>query len=265
MSTDKIRQILVLFFAIGQWVTAGLLNSAFNEISNSAPEANINYFLPADYTFVVWGLITILSVVYALYQIQRRQKTRPTHRKVGGPIMLNTLCFSIWLVLSIQSGNYGSADFQPLWILGTVLVIIAMLMCNIIVFLELRNSASQLTTSDKWFIVIPTSVYFGWLTVATIANTTSFLYGLELSFGLFDPLISSILLFVAACIAGFVTLLQPTTQGAVAYSAVVMWAAIGIAAANIEQSALVTTAAFAVSTILFVLILIRANWKPLLA
>lgn len=257
-----LRPVLVLIFAILQFITPAVVNQAFEEVSNSANGSTPIYFLPADYTFAIWGVITLLSGVYAIYQLLPSQINREIHQRIGWFVLINTIFFSIWLVFSIQSGTYGSANFQPLWILATVIVIIGMLAMNIIIFLRLREMTDQLTTGDRWFVAVPTAVYFGWLSVATIANTTSFLYGAGWTGERYGEVITAALLIVAAIITSAVILRFTTTQGAVAYSAVVIWASIGIAAQNLNQSRLVTIVALVVAGIVLVINIISVNQPP---
>jgi hypothetical protein len=257
-----IRPILVLVFAILQFVTPLFISNAFYEVTDSVNDPAPIYFLPADYTFAVWGVITLLSGIYAVYQLLPGQIEREIHQRIGWFVMINTLLFSVWLVFSIQSGQYGTPNFQPLWILATVIVIIAMLAMNIIIFLRLREMTDQLTTADRWFVALPTAVYFGWLTVATIANTTSYLYGAGWTGEQYGPVIAAALLVVAAVITGAVILRFTTTQGAVAYSAVVIWAAIGIAINNLNQSQLVTITALVVAAVVLVISMISVNQPP---
>jgi translocator protein len=257
-----LRPVLVLIFAILQFVTPVIVGNAFDEVSSSAGRRTPIYFVPADYTFGIWGLITLLSAVYAIYQILPNQISRDVHQRIGWFVLINTIFFSIWLILAVQSGRYGTENFQPLWILATVIVIIGMLVMNILIFLRLSEMTDQLTVADRWFVVIPTAVYFGWLTVATIANTTSYLYGIGWSGEQYGQFIAAALLVVAAVIASAVILRFTTTHGAVAYSAVIIWAAIGIAVENLNQSRFVTITALLVAGAILVVNIISVNQPP---
>lgn len=261
MPLNSLRRFLVLFFAIGQFITTALLSTAFNEVSDSTRLGSPVYFLPAGYTFAIWGVIMVLSLVYAVYQILPKQAEREVHRRIGWFVMINTIFFSVWVAIAVQSGSYTSPDFQPLWILATIPIIIGMLLMNIFAFLNLRDLSSTLTRTDRWFAAVPVSVYFGWLSVATIANTTSYFYGAGWTGTQYGALITVALLIVALVIAGFVILLYNITEGTVAYGAVVMWAALGIAAANVSQSLLVTITAGVVATLILLITMLSVNEK----
>lgn len=235
MNRDKLRQVLVIFFAVGQWVSAGLTNGGFEGSSAQGQGLAPNYFLPAGYTFSIWFVIMVLSVVYVVYQLQEAQKTRELHRRIGWPVLLNTILFSVWLAVAIQPG--------PAWLLGTVLVITLMLACNIAIFIELRRLAPALTPADRWLAVVPASIYFAWLMVATIANVTSYLYGIGVTAGDFGPIIGAGLLATAVGITAWVLSLYNIPAGAYAFGLTVAWAAVGIAVQNLAQSPLVTAVA----------------------
>ncbi|MEO0598577.1 MAG: hypothetical protein AAF126_20885, partial [Chloroflexota bacterium] len=71
MYADRLRQILVIIFTIGQFVTGYIAGQVFGDVPREALYTEPIYFLPASYTFAVWGVILIFSVVYAIYQAWR--------------------------------------------------------------------------------------------------------------------------------------------------------------------------------------------------
>jgi FtsH-binding integral membrane protein len=84
---------------------------------------------------------------------------------------------------------------------------------------------SHLTGRQRWFVAVPFSVYFGWTTVAVVANITVLLRYLRWdAFGLPEPTWAVIIVAVAAAI-GTATMLRNRD---VAYGLVLIWAFIGI-------------------------------------
>lgn len=72
---------------------------------------------------------------------------------------------------------------------------------------------------------LPFSIYFGWITVATVANITVWLVSINWSgFGLAEPLWAVAIIAIAAAI-GTLTMLKNRD---VAYGVVLIWAFIGI-------------------------------------
>lgn len=233
MFQDRIRQLLVVVFAILQFVTPMFFGDIFDESSTVSVQPI--YFVPAGYTFLIWSVIVFLSATYATYQILPGQTKRVLHRRIGWSVMLNTLLFSLWLWAAAQQGTFGTPNFQPIWILLTVIIIIGMLLMNILAFNHLRALKGQLTRRDMWLVQVPVSVYFGWLNLATIANT------------------------VAAIITGSVLLLFNNIQGTIAYGAVIIWATIGIALENCSLSLAVTVTAVLVAVTILLVTMYSVN------
>jgi hypothetical protein len=83
----------------------------------------------------------------------------------------------------------------------------------------------QFTSREKLFIQTPFSVYFGWITVAAIANITVFLVGIGWNgFGIADYVWTSIILIVGAVIGVLRTHKDKNTI----YGLVLVWAYLGI-------------------------------------
>jgi len=83
----------------------------------------------------------------------------------------------------------------------------------------------KLSTKEKLLIKLPFSVYFGWITVATIANITTQLVDWNWNgFGISEPILTIVVLAVGAAI-GIVTILSNKD---IAYGLVLLWAFAGI-------------------------------------
>jgi hypothetical protein len=86
-------------------------------------------------------------------------------------------------------------------------------------------NAQKFTAQEKLFILTPFSVYFGWVTVAAIANITVFLVSLGWNgFGIAEDIWTSIILLVGALIG----LLRLKKDKNIAYILVLVWAYFGI-------------------------------------
>lgn len=93
--------------------------------------------------------------------------------------------------------------------------------------------SEQFTSGEKLFIKTPFSVYFGWITVATIANITVFLVSVDWKgFGIADFIWTSVILFVGALI-GIARLHKDKN---IAYGLVLIWAYLGILFKHISAS-----------------------------
>lgn len=102
-------------------------------------------------------------------------------------------------------------------------IIIGMLLCLILINNVTRKM--KLSIKDYLFIRLPFSVYFGWVTVATIANVTTLLVKLG-----FDGLGQSEALWtVLVILVGLViTSLTVIRNRDIAYGLTVIWAYLGI-------------------------------------
>lgn len=90
---------------------------------------------------------------------------------------------------------------------------------------EPGTATAGLSGRDNTWLRVPFSVYFGWITVATIANVTTLLVGLGWNgFGLSEPAWMIIILIVGAAIAIATTLRNRDFF----YGLVPVWAYLGI-------------------------------------
>ena len=105
----------------------------------------------------------------------------------------------------------------------SVVLILVILACLATIAVTLRGA--DLTPRQRWFVGVPFSVYFGWSTVATVANITVFLVSVGWKgFGLPESVWAVTMVLVAMAI-GTVTMLRNRD---VAYGLVLIWAYLGI-------------------------------------
>jgi translocator protein len=98
----------------------------------------------------------------------------------------------------------------------------------------------QLSTGDRWTILVPFSIYLGWVSVATVANVTQLLAHLNWGgWGISPEVWAFIMLIVAAGIAG----LMAVRHASLAYLGVFVWAYIGIAVEHWGTPIVAVTAA----------------------
>ena len=107
--------------------------------------------------------------------------------------------------------------------LGTILLIVVILICLALIANTVRGA--HLTGRRRWLIGVPFSVYFGWTTVAVVANMTVLLVSRKWDgFGLAESTWAVIIVLVAMVI-GTVTMVRNRD---VAYGLVLIWAFAGI-------------------------------------
>jgi hypothetical protein len=179
------------------------------DISGAYP----NLFAPAGFTFSIWGLIYLLLGGYVVYQFTKSgQKKEELLKKLNPLFIVSSLANIAW----IFAWHY---DYIGL----SVLIMLVLLMSLIKIADILRGE--QLTSREKLFISIPFSVYFGWITVASIANITVFLVSIGWSgFGIAGFVWTSIILIVGALIG----ILRMRKDKNIAYGLVLIWEYFGI-------------------------------------
>ncbi|MGC9467244.1 MAG: tryptophan-rich sensory protein [Anaerolineae bacterium] len=187
------------------------------------------YFVPAGYVFSIWGLIYLGLIAFAIYQALPSQQDNPHVRRIGWVYTVSGLANIAWIFL----WHYERFVL-------TVPVMLVILVSLILIFLRLWSGRDQISTADRWAIVVPFSIYLGWISVATVANATQLLYFLDWGgWGIGAHAWAVIMLVVAAAIA----LAMSVRHAAIAYDAVFVWAYIGIALKHWDTPAVGITAA----------------------
>ena len=180
-------------------------NRSTGEISDAYP----NLFAPAGPAFSIWGLIYLLLGAYVLYQfVKKDQKTEDILKKINPLFIATSLANISW----IFSWHY---DF-----IGLSVLIMAILLILLIKIADILRT-EQFSSLEKLFIWAPFSIYFGWITVASIANITVFLVGIGWNgFGIADFVWTSVILLVGAVIG----ILRMRKDNNIAYGMVLIWA-----------------------------------------
>lgn len=244
MIRDTLRQVLVL--------VAALTTIVFNIAANILPLNDLNtgeisdrfdiYFVPAGYVFSIWGLIYLGLIAYAIYQVLPAQAENPRLRSIGYIFILSCIANIVWLFL----WHYEVFEF-------TLVAMLVLLGSLIAIYLRLGIGRSEVSSVEKWAVHVPFSIYLGWITVATIANTTQLLYYL----GWDGWGISAATWAVIMLAAGVVISISMTvTRADIAYSLVLVWAYIGIAVQHSSTSLVATSAMVGAGLILVVLIVV---------
>ncbi|MFA7252545.1 MAG: tryptophan-rich sensory protein [Candidatus Paceibacterota bacterium] len=221
------KNILIKIIAGGAYIAMIVVNFLANalpinnrstgEISDAYP----NLFAPAGITFSIWGLIYLLLAGYVLYQfVNKEQKIADLIKKINPFFILTSLANVCW----IFAWHY---DYIGLSVLIMIVLLVSLI--KIADILRVEN----FTPSQKVFIRLPFSVYFGWITVAAIANISVYLVSLGWQgFGLADFVWTSIILLVGALIG----ILRMNKDKDIAYGLVLIWAYLGILLKHVSVS-----------------------------
>lgn len=127
-------------------------------------------FTPAGITFAIWGVIYTSLLFFCVYHIRIVYKYPDNHpankaiHRIGAWFILNNIGAALWLVMwtrEMIAISVGLIFFQ----------LITLIIINIRLCIHNPNNSAE----SKIFTQFPLSIYFGWLTIATIANTSVFL------------------------------------------------------------------------------------------
>jgi hypothetical protein len=146
-------------------------------------------------------------------------------------------------------------------ILGSVVVIVALLLVLIRILLVLQSSSPQ-----GWIDALLTDgtfgLYLGWVTVATVANITAWLAGLVADFAAPWELLAVALVVVAGGIGAVQAVL---TRGRIAPALSLAWGlawiAVGRSSGQFESTALIWTASLAAVGILVMTAVFRLRGR----
>ena len=130
---------------------------------------------------------------------------------------------------------------------------LVLLLSLIAIYLRLDIGRSNVSRGEKWAVQIPFSIYLGWITVATIANTTQLLYFLDWNGWGISPEIWTVIMLAAGVV---ISALMSFTRADVAYSLVLVWAYIGIAVMHGETTLVATSALIAAGLILVIMLVV---------
>jgi hypothetical protein len=214
---NKIKYLVVITFII--MIVVNVLANALpingmdtGVVSDSFP----NLFAPAGITFAIWGIIYSLLGIFSFYQLGIINKNDAVSAelldRVGIFFSISSVINSLW----IFSWHY---QIIPL----SIILMLGLLYCLIKIVDTIK--IEKLSRREKFFIKVPFSIYFGWITVATIANATTLFVSLNWNrFGIPESVWTVILIIIGAAI-GILTMLNNKDYF---YGLVIIWAYFGI-------------------------------------
>lgn len=234
---------------VRQWVNmiAVLAVIVINVLANALPFNGQNtgaisdrftvFFVPAGYVFSIWGLIYIGLLLFAIYQALPSQRDNPRLIKIGYWFAFSSLANIAWLFL----WHY----LQFSW---TIFAMLALLVSLLVIYVRLGIGRAVVPPSERWMVQAPFSIYLGWISVATIANATQLLDYLKWSAWGIAPEVWAVILLVIVTVLSSAMSFR---RGDMAYSLVIAWAFIGIAAKQ-AATPLVAIAAWVATAVVLV-------------
>ncbi len=149
-----------------------VLNIAFNFVSQRASfgvggipdvvQRHPALFSPAPYAFAIWGLIYFATLAYAIHQLLPSQRHVDAFDRMAKPLIALNALATAWLVV-----------FRFDLVTCSVLVIVVSLLVSMLFFRDADAAVSR-GEARKW-ILLAATLWFAWLTVATLANISLWL------------------------------------------------------------------------------------------
>jgi hypothetical protein len=191
-----------------------LFGRTTGEVSSYYP----NLFVPAGFTFSIWGVIYLLLIVFAVYQardiFRREAVSMPFLERIG-----------IWFAVSCIGNISWIFVFHANLILLSILPILVLFFGLLIAYRRLDVGKTRVPATETLTVNLPFSVYFGWSSIAVIANISAALVSLGWRGEPLPEQFWAVVMILAGTAIGLMMLFL---QGDLFYVLVVVWAYTGI-------------------------------------
>lgn len=222
---------LVSTIIINYLSNTGLINGkTIGDVSNGLQ----TLFTPAGYAFSIWGFIYLLLLGFVFYQGQSlfNKKTSSDEYvlKIGWWFVISCIANSIWVFLWIY-GQTGLSCFFILLLLFSLMQII----------FRCRMALDAERFSRRLFLSWPFVFYAGWVTVASVANISAYLFKINWNGWGIKPDHWAIIMIVVAVIINILAIHKRNLRE---FAFVGAWALIAIGIRNQETFENVSNIAF---------------------
>ena len=258
--TSKSRLMGLKVLSVGALAFMLLLNILANILplngvgTGAVSDFYFNLFAPAGYTFAIWGLIYLLLIGFAvgLFTLHKEELVG----RVAPWFIVSSLANGFWIL----AWHY----YLPL-----VSLVLILLMLGSLARICLILSREDLSGGSFWLLKLPFGVYFGWVTVAVIANVTAFLVSLEqeglLDLGFLAPEVWTVVVLLAGLLIGLAVLVRLRDP---AYGLVLGWSYLGILVRHVLPSGfggmfplVVVVSGVGVGLFLLVSLMVKLGWR----
>jgi translocator protein len=242
--------VIALFMNfLANWLPINGVNTG--QVADSYP----NLFTPPGYIFIIWGVIYMLAIVFAVYQVRQSQRSEPYLGSIGWLYLVSALINAVWILVFHYS--YGT---PTLYLASTVLLLL-LLADLLLIYRKLDIGGADAPRGVKLCVHAPMSIYVGWISVASIAGLASALNiifpGISVAT---QATVTAAMLVVALTLACIMLWLR---RDAV-FALVVIWAVSGIANKQAAVPIINLTALAVMGVTIVALLLIpiirKMNW-----
>ncbi len=177
-------------------------------------------FTPAGFTFAIWGIIYSFLIIFSIFHIVKAYKRDASHQAnrdleaIGPLFIITNLASAAWLIVWTSSH-----------LLFSVLLILVQLGSLILIHARLHIHDTSRNAGSKLATEFPLSIYLGWISLASIANISSYLQSISWNgFGITPHAWLLIMLLIAILLALFMVFGKRN----IAFGLVVAWGLYGI-------------------------------------
>ena len=207
-----------------------------------------NYFVPAGFTFGIWGIIYILLIGFVVFSIAISFGAGDA----ASDKIMQTVSFPFQITCLLNAGWILAWHYLQLGFSLVIMIGLLVFLCKI--FLRIQKMERPSRTSYIFWLQQPFVVYLAWISVATIANATALLVGIGWQGGSIDPTFFSTAMILIGFILGVYFLIKFKQYS---YAFVIAWALFGIYSNQINASKVVGYAALCSCSALLALSVIR--------
>lgn len=117
--------------------------------------------VPAGFTFAIWWVIYLGMLAFSIFQLRKYALYDSTIQSIRPRVMENFIANGLWLPVATTT-NWSWITLLLIWFM----------------FVSLWKINQELSwyaqaTATKWYITLPMSIYFWWITVAMRLNLAS--------------------------------------------------------------------------------------------
>jgi len=228
----------------------GLMN---NTTIGAVSDDYRSLFTPAGYTFAIWGVIYLLLFGFVVFQGRslwlKSVKNKDFVMHTGWWFIVSCVFNMAWVFAWI----YEQTGLSCILILCLLFSILKIVLNN-------RMSLGQTSLSIRVLLWWPFVVYSGWVTVASIANISTYLIKIGWDgFGISQHIWAITLIAIASIINVLVVFKRHMR----AFALVGAWALVGIGNANLGSSQMVASTAFGAAILLIIVsgVHLFKNWN----
>jgi hypothetical protein len=216
-AADWLRASLNCLLALSQVLVQALTPVLGGIDIGTRSAASPALFTPPNFTFAIWGLIFLATIGYAIYQALPGNLANLRLRRIGWWTALAMATNTAWEASVIANGIT----------IVSVILIFLMLAALLAAFLSLYRDGTP-TTWEHVLVIFPVSIFTGWITVACLANTSSWLFNAGGFSGGSVP--QGIWVAGLAIVGGLAAAaVIMTNRGNGFYAAVIVWGLAGVA------------------------------------